>query len=227
MGSPISPVIANLYMELFEQHALSTFPGLKPRLWLRYVDDTFVILNADQQDSFFNFINSLDTNIKFTQENPKDNTLSFLDTAIHRHLDGTLITKVYRKPINTDHYLRFESNHPLIHKLGVIRTLDYRAETVSSSLEDTEAEKSHIREALRACGYPKWSFHKATKSPDNTVAAPRRCNNWVTIPYFEGGLRQNKEHFPSLWRVNSLQACQHPKRKACEHKGQNPQGKDV
>ena len=33
---------------------------------------------------------------------------------------------------------------------------------------------------------PQMVFHKATKSPDNTVVAPRRCNNWVTIPYFEG-----------------------------------------
>ena len=36
MGSPLSQVVANLYMEASEQQAPAKFP-CKPRLWLRYV----------------------------------------------------------------------------------------------------------------------------------------------------------------------------------------------
>ncbi|XP_059068690.1 uncharacterized protein LOC131859150 [Cryptomeria japonica] len=39
MGSPLSPVIANIFMEHFEEVALHSFP-LKPKWWKRYMDDT-------------------------------------------------------------------------------------------------------------------------------------------------------------------------------------------
>ena len=39
---PLSPVIANFFMEDFEEKALNQ-ATLKPTCWYRYVDDTFVI----------------------------------------------------------------------------------------------------------------------------------------------------------------------------------------
>ena len=47
MGSPVSPIVANLYMEYYEKKALSTTST--PRLWMRYVDDTFVIQQEGQK----------------------------------------------------------------------------------------------------------------------------------------------------------------------------------
>ena len=47
MGSPVSPIVANLHMEYFEQKALSTAPTL--RLWCQYVDDTFVIQKEEKK----------------------------------------------------------------------------------------------------------------------------------------------------------------------------------
>ena len=38
MGSPVSPVVVNLYMEFLEQRAISTAPiECKPRLWRRHL----------------------------------------------------------------------------------------------------------------------------------------------------------------------------------------------
>ena len=42
MGSQVSPVVANLYMEHFEREALRS-ASQPPRFWYRFVDDTWLI----------------------------------------------------------------------------------------------------------------------------------------------------------------------------------------
>ena len=138
-------------------------PGTPPRLWLRYVNDTFIKINKRESDNFFKYINEVDPNIKFTQEECVDDNLAFLDCHVHLNPDGSLNSTVYRKPTHTDHYLQFDSHHPLIHKLGVIRTLHYRANTVISNPQDIAEEKDHIHQSLGNCGYPEWAFTKANK----------------------------------------------------------------
>ncbi|XP_072030175.1 uncharacterized protein [Amphiura filiformis] len=164
-------------MEEFEQYVLKNFPGKPPRLWLRYVDDTFVVIDQNEQDNFFKYINQVDSNIKFTQESSKDNRLAFLDCLVQVNPDNTLSTTVYRKPTHTDQYLQFGSHHPLVHKLGVIRTLYHRADTIISEESDVQKEKDHIRSALQQCGYPDWAFEKATTTRDT----PQQNNTGMSL----------------------------------------------
>ncbi len=42
MGSPVSPIVVNLFMERFKRFALNLFPGIPPSHWFRYVNDTWV-----------------------------------------------------------------------------------------------------------------------------------------------------------------------------------------
>ena len=51
MGSPVSAVVANLYMEFFEVLTLESAPE-RPRLWKRYVDDTCCIVQRDAAVSY-------------------------------------------------------------------------------------------------------------------------------------------------------------------------------
>ncbi|XP_060528287.1 uncharacterized protein LOC132703174 [Cylas formicarius] len=78
MGSPLSPVIANFFIEKFEQQALNTAQK-KPKCWFRYVDDTFVIWSHGEKELqiFLAHLNSINNKIKFTMETEKDGRLAF------------------------------------------------------------------------------------------------------------------------------------------------------
>ena len=163
MGSPVSPIVANLYMEYLEQKALSTAPHL-PRFWHRYVDDTFVIHKEANKQGFLQHINSVDPAIKFTvEDNKEDGSIPFLDTIVKPEVDGSLSITVYRKPAHTDQYLQWDSHHNLSAKFSVINTLSHRAQTVCSNPELLKQEKEHLRKALTKCKYPKWASDKVEK----------------------------------------------------------------
>ena len=83
-------------------------------------------------------------------ENRMESGLAFLDTLSVINEDYTIKTRVYRKEMHTDQILNFQSNHPLEHKRGVVKTLAYRVRTVVSEREDTKKELEHLRGALNA-----------------------------------------------------------------------------
>ena len=100
MGSPVSPVLENIYMEWLEQQANSTAPAeCTPTIWKRYVDDILEIVPKDSVDKLTEHLNSIDTtgNIKFTSEQESEGKLPFLDTVISRTPEGNLDFTIYRK----------------------------------------------------------------------------------------------------------------------------------
>ena len=111
MGSPISGVIANLYMDSFEQQATTT-SAYKPRIWKHYVDATFTILDRGNIDSFLQHLNNQQPSIHFTMETENDYKLAFLDTTVS---DGRLTTSIDRK------------HHPQSVKCSIVKCLYERA----------------------------------------------------------------------------------------------------
>ena len=105
MGSPISIIVANLVMESIENKMLKDFAS-PPCIWLRYIDDTFVVLKKTEVASFHKFINNIEDSIKFTIEQEVENVIPFSDVLMIRN-NGQLTTKDNEKPTHTTRYLNF------------------------------------------------------------------------------------------------------------------------
>ena len=134
MGSPISPIVQNLYMESFEARAINISQH-PPLMWKRFVDDTFVVIKAAHKQEFLEHINSIDHHIQFTSEDSKpDGSMLFLDMMITPKEDGRLSTTVYRKPTHTDLYLQWDNHHPISSNYSVAGTLHHRAKSISLAL---------------------------------------------------------------------------------------------
>ena len=198
MGSPIIPIIANLYMEDFEARAIQSSPN-PPSLWRRFVDDTFVIMKKGHKEEFLQLLNSVDKNIQFTSEEPgPEGALPFLGILIKPDQEGRLHTTVYRKPTHTDQYLHWDSLHPISSKYSMVGTLQHRAKTICSDHQLFKEEEEHLTKALKKCNYPMWALNRVRMKMNNTAhknktknkTGPTQLNNTprphITVPYYRG-----------------------------------------
>ena len=153
MGSPLSPVIANLYLESMEETAILSAP-FKPKLWVRYVDDTFVIWphGPDRLRSFHQHLNKQHPKIQFTVEEEKDDQLPFLDVLVSKE-GGRLLTSVYRKPTHTERYIPYHSHHHPRTTTGVLRCMRDRACNICHPTK-MQQEMDHLNQVFQANGFP-------------------------------------------------------------------------
>ena len=133
MGSPVSPIVANLCMEEIEELAFNQ-TDLPRKKWFWYVDDVFSIIKKQAVSNFHNLLNSIDPHINFTIEQEQNGQLSFLDAIVSRN-NESLIVNAYRKPTHTDRYPDYNSHHDKQHKISTAQTLLNRAEFVPSPEE--------------------------------------------------------------------------------------------
>ena len=69
MGSPLGPTLAKFFIEALERKIMEKLKRLGVKVWLRYVDGTFVVVTSwECVKKVLEFLNKQHPNIKFTVE---------------------------------------------------------------------------------------------------------------------------------------------------------------
>uniref|UniRef100_A0A5S6Q4E3 Reverse transcriptase domain-containing protein n=1 Tax=Trichuris muris TaxID=70415 RepID=A0A5S6Q4E3_TRIMR len=151
MGRSLSPVLAEVFMEEFEEMALNKDScPVAPVLFKRYVDDCFAILEEGEDITLLQHLNSIfPGKITLTMEEVK-NSLPFLDVLVQKE-GRKLTTMVYGKPTHSDRYLHFTSHQPLSVNRGIATGMIDRASTICDP-KHLGTELNHIVKALQKIG---------------------------------------------------------------------------
>ena len=189
MGNPLSPILANLFMEYFEKKLLKDIapPNL---VWLRYVDDVFAVWPSGSDfHTFFTRLNDLHPSITFKVEWEKDSRLPFLDRMINRD-SSNIKFSIFRKPTNSNACIHYFSFHDKCTKKGVILGLFLRGYRIcdKDSLQNEVSEICRIFTDLR---YPEWFIHDAHMSARRAFFTANRSKKekhkkCLVLPYNEG-----------------------------------------
>lgn len=156
MGSPLSPLLADIFMNKIEGRIFNDKDKSKQVLyWHRYVDDILCVWTGTrrQLDQFLNYLNSLCSSISFTMEIGENKSLNFLDlnvdisTGVHKF-------GIYRKPTFTDCIIPATSRHPLTHKLAAFHAMVHRLVSVPMDIDAFTKELSTIKQIAKNNGYP-------------------------------------------------------------------------
>ena len=194
MGSPVSPVVSDIFMEDFEDKALSD-GSICPRLWKRFVDDVLAVVKRDKGSPLLDHLNEQHPNIKFTMEEEEEGSLPFMDVRFTRTANGKLHRQVYQKPTHTNRYVQYDSHQPDSVKSGMIAGLVNRAMIVSSDETTLEKEVKHIKTVMASNGYPKQFVDKAIRKQmrkknnidtGKNTDKERKSMQTASIPFVDG-----------------------------------------
>ena len=192
MGSPVSPILADLVLDDLEVDCLKKL-SFEVSVFHRYVDDIFTILPTDKVDEVVSVFNNYHPRLKFTYETEIDGVINFLDTKVIRDGDR-LITDWHRKPTFSGRYVNFYSSHPLRYKINTIVSLVDRAVLLSDErFHDKNIQL--VKSILANNCFPSKLVNKHINIRINELNS-RHCTgltqrtisdtkNFITLPYFD------------------------------------------
>ena len=153
MGSCLGLTFADFFICNFENKIFSEHPEQKPRLYARYINDIFLVVNNVEELKQIRAKFQSDSILNFTHEVEKDNQLSFLECLV-RNLNNSFQTSGYVKVAHNGDCLNYENICSHSYKRGVIKTLHHLGKRVWSYEQIFQEEVKRIKQLLVDNNFP-------------------------------------------------------------------------
>ena len=145
----LAPPYACIFLDEVETEFLKS-QELQPFLWLRYIDDIFLIWTHGTQELDF-FLNELN---KFHPYETSEERVNFLDLNVSIR-NGAISTDLYIKPTDGHQYLHNKSFHLEHIKNSIPYSQPLRLSRICSSENDFKGHVDRMKEWVLARDYPK------------------------------------------------------------------------
>ncbi|XP_055714335.1 uncharacterized protein LOC129808578 [Phlebotomus papatasi] len=152
MGSPISPIIADIVMQRAIEKTLEN-STMRIMFTKKYVDDLLLAVHRDDVGEVLQQFNSFHPKIQYTMEIEQNGSIPYLDMMVCRRPgETTLKTTWYSKTCASHRMLNYNSGHPKYMILNVARNFMNRVHTLTS--EENNDNSRRIRSYLRLNHFP-------------------------------------------------------------------------
>ena len=188
MGSPLGPVLANIIMAEFESTTVKELVDKSlVKLYMRYVDNTLLLVNDTDINYIHKRLNSFDKNIKFTVDTLPDGNVHFWDIKVDKNH-----TDIYYKHTRIGKYASSHSQTPARLKTAWIKALFHRANKICSSKQAFQQQINHIKTLMSWNAYPKYVRSSIINRLKSNVNRNDNINNnnkddrkviWINLPY--------------------------------------------
>ena len=141
MGSPLCPVLANIIMTELESTIVRELVDKSlVKLYMRYVNNTLLLVKDKDINYIHKHLNSFDKNIKFTVDTFPDGKVHFLDIKVDKNH-----TDICYKDTHAGQYTSFHSQTPWCLNTAWIKALFHHANKICSSKQAFQQQINHIK----------------------------------------------------------------------------------
>ena len=166
MGTISAPPYDNIFMGKFEESHIYPYIRHLCKLYLRYIDDLFLIWTGTKQqfEDFICNLNNQHPSIKFSYQ-ISNTSINFPDTTVYIK-NRKLHTTIFTKPTDKQNYLHYKSEHPLQLKNSIPFGQILRVKRICSEAKEFIRNCHKMLSKFIQRGYPvnitREAYHKST-----------------------------------------------------------------
>jgi hypothetical protein len=197
MGSPISIIVAEIFLQCFENLLIKHHSENRSLIYYnRYVDDILIIYDKTtiQHHQILQQANTIHNNLTFNHTLENNGIINFIDLSSLRTNSNFQIC-IYRKPTTTDNIIHYNSNHPQEHQMAAFRFLITRMQCLPLNPQQKQIEWTNMLHIAESNRYPTSIINKLNTQIHYKLQQPNRYTKptnkkWVIFTFHSPVIRK-------------------------------------